>query len=215
MDHLEASRSQAADKYLLDQLDSKARGEFEEHFFECGICAEDVRTGVLFMDNAAAEFQADPALGRVERKPSWADFFRINSLQPAFVLPMIALLAVSGLWLRDHEQLKEQLLQPQAFNGVLIEHTRGAKAAVTVARGEMFSAVSFYIESDSFPAYSLAVDGNGMKPVTLRLKRKAHDTPYSVLLPSAKYKTGSYRITVRGGFGPDAPIVERFALNLE
>ena len=40
MDHSGAIQI-GAERYLLGQLDSKVREEYEEHYFNCGECAED------------------------------------------------------------------------------------------------------------------------------------------------------------------------------
>ena len=49
MDHNEALRLHAVEKYALGELPPSQRDEFEEHFLECQECALDV--------NAAAEFE--------------------------------------------------------------------------------------------------------------------------------------------------------------
>lgn len=43
MDHTEAKRSQALEKYLLRELSPAASEEFELHFFNCSECAEDLQ----------------------------------------------------------------------------------------------------------------------------------------------------------------------------
>lgn len=52
MDHDEALRLQAAVKYVLGELPEVARDSFEEHYFDCGECALDVRAAAAFADNA-------------------------------------------------------------------------------------------------------------------------------------------------------------------
>jgi Putative zinc-finger len=52
MDHIEALRLQAAEKYVLGDLPQLLRDEFEEHFFECQECALDVKAAAGFVDNA-------------------------------------------------------------------------------------------------------------------------------------------------------------------
>ena len=54
MDHNEALRQQAAEKYVLGELPPTLRDEFEEHFFECQECALDVTAAAGFVDNARA-----------------------------------------------------------------------------------------------------------------------------------------------------------------
>ena len=50
MDHTQAVTSMAAEKYLLDELESAVREEFEKHFFICQECAEDIRIGSRFLE---------------------------------------------------------------------------------------------------------------------------------------------------------------------
>jgi len=44
MDHNLASETYAAERYLLDEMPPEERDEFEEHFFSCRVCGEDVQT---------------------------------------------------------------------------------------------------------------------------------------------------------------------------
>src|ERR1700730_4400894 len=43
MDHETAIRVQAAERYLLDEFSPEERTEFEDHFFGCSECADEVR----------------------------------------------------------------------------------------------------------------------------------------------------------------------------
>jgi len=51
MDHNEALRLQAAEKYVLGELPPPLRDEFEEHFFDCQECALDVTATAGFVNN--------------------------------------------------------------------------------------------------------------------------------------------------------------------
>lgn len=50
MDHTEAVRLEAAEKYLLGELPKEQHAEYEEHYFECSACAEELRATVAFME---------------------------------------------------------------------------------------------------------------------------------------------------------------------
>lgn len=50
MNHDEAIREQAVERYLLGELPESDRTRFEEHFFDCVICASDLKAGALFVD---------------------------------------------------------------------------------------------------------------------------------------------------------------------
>lgn len=45
MTHTDAVRTLATERYLLDEMSELERFAFEEHFFDCVECADDVRTG--------------------------------------------------------------------------------------------------------------------------------------------------------------------------
>ena len=55
MNHDQAIREQAVERYLLGELAEDARARFEEHFFDCAICAADLKTGAIFVDALRAE----------------------------------------------------------------------------------------------------------------------------------------------------------------
>ena len=52
MSHEDASRTRAAERYFLNEMLQNERDAFEEHYFVCDICAEDVRMLSSFVENA-------------------------------------------------------------------------------------------------------------------------------------------------------------------
>jgi hypothetical protein len=50
MNHDQAIREQAVERYLLGELPQDARASFEEHFFDCALCAADLKDGAVFVD---------------------------------------------------------------------------------------------------------------------------------------------------------------------
>ena len=52
MDHNEAVRLQAAEKYLLGELPKEQHVAYEEHYFDCPTCAEELKATVAFMESA-------------------------------------------------------------------------------------------------------------------------------------------------------------------
>jgi anti-sigma factor RsiW len=50
MDHAEAIATHAADRYLLGELTAVEADSFEEHFFDCAECADELRVGMRFMN---------------------------------------------------------------------------------------------------------------------------------------------------------------------
>jgi hypothetical protein len=58
MDHREANRIQAVERYLLDELTPVQQDDFEAHLFDCPECAEELRAASIFLDNARSVLRA-------------------------------------------------------------------------------------------------------------------------------------------------------------
>src|SRR5690242_2089456 len=92
MDHREALRLQAAEKYVLGELSPQLRDEYEEHYLECQECGEELKTTVAFVDSARGVLQDEVAV-RTEaeiaqpRKAAWLAWLR-----PAVAVPVFAAL---------------------------------------------------------------------------------------------------------------------------
>lgn len=61
MTHQEAIETLATERYLLDEMGAAERDAFEEHFFSCAECADDVRDGAMMREGAAAGFTRSAA----------------------------------------------------------------------------------------------------------------------------------------------------------
>src|ERR1700752_3796937 len=82
MDHEEAVRQNATERYLLDELDPELRDQFEEHLFDCQDCALDLRAGAMFVEQTKL-ILGEPAAGSEDRlpvgattKPGWFALLR-------------------------------------------------------------------------------------------------------------------------------------------
>ena len=58
MTHQHAIKTLAAERYLLNEMAELERYDFEDHYFSCADCAEDVRLGELLREGAKAGFKA-------------------------------------------------------------------------------------------------------------------------------------------------------------
>src|SRR5262245_40484442 len=100
MNHSEAVRLMASERYLLGELQPQDREEFEEHMFGCQECAVDVRSGMTLIQHSKVILGApqpvllQPKSAPVPSTPK-ANWF--SWLRPAFTAPLMAvLLAVVG-----------------------------------------------------------------------------------------------------------------------
>jgi hypothetical protein len=100
MDHSEAVRLQAAEKYVLGELQGPLRDEYEEHYFDCAECAADLKATAAFVSMSRMAFREEPsaAATAVERptspQPSWVQPFRWAFVAvPAFAALALAVIA--------------------------------------------------------------------------------------------------------------------------
>lgn len=100
MNHADAVRMNATERYLLKELDSVELDQFEEHMFDCHECALDVRAAAAFIDQskeilAKAAAPVPVPVPRPVPAPAPNPWFAW--LRPAFAVPVMAgLLAVIG-----------------------------------------------------------------------------------------------------------------------
>jgi hypothetical protein len=66
MTHEQAVAKQAAERYLLDEMPELERFAFEEHYFACAICAEDVKSGAVMQEGVKAGLLLQPEVGSRE-----------------------------------------------------------------------------------------------------------------------------------------------------
>ncbi|MGC2232538.1 MAG: zf-HC2 domain-containing protein, partial [Candidatus Acidiferrum sp.] len=93
MDHTEAVRLQAAEKYLLGELPKAQREEYEEHYFDCPACADELKMTVTFLESTKQVVRQGGSEAIVEKglvPISAGGWFRW--LRPAFAVPVFAVL---------------------------------------------------------------------------------------------------------------------------
>lgn len=91
MKHEFATTTHAAERYLLHEMTAEERDAFEEHYFACDVCAEDVKLTSQFIEAAKAVWSDD---AEAPPKSSLADWFRMKWLSPATLAVATAAVAV-------------------------------------------------------------------------------------------------------------------------
>src|SRR5271170_873729 len=102
MDHKTAERTMAVEKYLLDEFSPEERDAFEEHFFSCDECAQEIRAGAALMKHGKQIFAHEQSVERPLAVPALAFMLGIVVFQnlvqvPALQRTLIALNAPAVL----------------------------------------------------------------------------------------------------------------------
>jgi hypothetical protein len=144
MDHNEAVRLQAAEKYLLGELPREQHAAFEEHFFDCSECAEEMKATAAFMEGArqVSREKISEAIDIKGLVPASTTRGWFAWLRPAFAVPVFAAL----------------LLFIGYQNGVTIPNLKQASTGVVIGEGaKSFSLLSADSRGEGTSAPKIAV----------------------------------------------------------
>src|SRR5689334_1851726 len=96
MTHAEATKTFASERYLLGEMSAQERDAFEDHFFSCTECAEDVRSGANMRDGVKAGLLPR---GAAESRSPGRMGWRIPVLMPwAMAATLAGIVAYQSLW---------------------------------------------------------------------------------------------------------------------
>ena len=203
MDHSEAIREMLAEKYLLDELSPEARETFEEHFFGCMECAQDVRSGATLIGGMKDVLAEEPArAGAVDRQPESTRSGWLGWLRPALALPVLIVLIgiVAYQNLVSYPKLKMAANTPQVLPWASVNvSSRGANApTITVHHGEGFLLFVNIPPDSRYSSYIAELhDPSGKMEWSLTIPATIEDG-YPVHVPAANRAGGSYTVVVQG-----------------
>ncbi len=204
MDHDEAVRQKATERYLLDELDPELRDQFEEHLFDCQDCALDVRAAAMFVEQTKVALSETPATSSVPSKaagPAKAGWFAWFG--PAFAVPVLALLlAVVGYQnLVTYPHLMQAANRPQVGPWASINvSTRGTTSTVIKAHsGEGFALLINLPPEEGFASYAADLYNPAQKlewsgPISAATPEEGRQ----IYIPGRNRGPGTYKLVVHG-----------------
>jgi hypothetical protein len=202
MDHDEAVRLKATERYLLEELDADQRDEFEEHLFDCQDCAMDVRSGAMFVEQTKVALSEAPVLAP-KPEPNQSSTGWLGWLRPAFAVPVMAvLLAIIG-----YQNFIQIPYQQQAANqvqelphGSINIRTRGGSTRQLIGHaGQDFVLIPNIPPDLTYPSYIFELyNGAGKLQWSLTIAAASPDDFRTIKIPGAGLEQGTYKLTVSG-----------------
>lgn len=100
MDHNSAIENHTAERYLMGELNEAERDAYEEHFFCCAACADEIKSANEFMESARQvvhdELKSE-IYSHVAHRSIWGSWLNWRSmLQPIPAMACVLLVAVTG-----------------------------------------------------------------------------------------------------------------------
>jgi hypothetical protein len=202
MDHSDAVRLKATERYLLNELDPDQLDQFEEHLFDCPDCALDVRAAAMFIEQSknvvSATAEAVPVQVLIpvrEAGFSW--------LRPVFAVSVVAvLLAVIAYQnLVTFPQMQNALHRPQVMPWASVNvGTWGAGGPVIAAApGQGFLLFVRIPPEASYASYTADLyNPAGRLEWSLNFPASSREDQWPIQIPGAQREAGTYTIAVRG-----------------
>lgn len=226
MDHVQALTSMSTEKYLLGELTPAACDDFEEHFFGCKDCADDVRSGATFLEHSKI-LLATPAVAPVERPVvqkvrtkswtwSWSGMMAMGA-----VAVMLAVIGYQNLVEYPRlEKMASVVGTPYVMPSVSLinSHSRGSNAPPVVSSaGKPFLLFLDIPASDQYTSYQATLQNSAGDIVwSLPISAAAAKDTLPIQVPQSKVVAGDYAIVVSGIVSGKAAVeVGRYPFKLQ
>jgi hypothetical protein len=233
MEHAEAIDTGAAERYTLGQMSEAERDRYEEHFFDCPDCAEEVRSASLFLENAEAAVRDSEAAKRdVEERVvvlprasrGWKSWFWPLPLGAAAALVLLLGGPLVYLGLVKMPQLERARVEAEALQAApwhFLSVSRSEPRAVRVSPGQRM--IGFTLTKSGtrvHPFYSCEVrDASGRVVESNVVPAPPQGGELQIVVPTGKLQPGAHVIAVAGLESPSGrPAADSFTLypfNLE
>jgi len=205
MEHDEATRSHAAARYVAKELSPEERDAFEEHFFDCKPCADEIRFELTFAANvraASREQRAKQPAAEPPRSGFWHKWREWLRLRPALAFSSAANVALAGGLAYVVLNGARQAAEPQLTRAYFAPgNARGAGDVNLLPPGAPFYVVRFPSPKASLESYSYEIlNAAGKRESSGSLKAPAGDDD-SLYLPVSLdgLSAGVHTLVIRGG----------------
>jgi hypothetical protein len=200
MDHKLAAETNTVEKYILNELTGAERLAFEEHLFDCAICAGQVKLDSIVIGNLKQVLLEERTKPVASRPPARAKLDLFGWLRPMTLVPTFAALALAVIVGYQNFVYIPGLTRPQVLETApIFPVTRDAAPVVTETKAPVF-AISFDVDSpQSYASYTceFQLDGKGTVLEIGSGPRKTKEFTLNLLLPAKQFPPGRYTMILR------------------
>ena len=218
---------QAAEKYVLGELSPSQREEYEEHYFDCGECAVDVKSIATFADTCREVLRQEAEAARqgiaLPARGGWFAWLR-----PAFAVPTMAALVLFVVYQNTVTipRAREAAMQGavQVFTtpfSLQMANVRGGEEVKVQIHAEDNLPLRFdFTPRQSFGEYvGQLQDEAGNTMFHVELPGSYANKEVSLVIPAGALKPGKYALVFSGAPGakgqPNREEVLRLAFSVE
>lgn len=210
MEHNYAIENHTAERYLLQELDEQERDAYEEHFFSCSACAEEVKIAAEFLDSAKRVVQQElkeQLYGHVVHRSLWGSWLNWRSMvHPMPAMACLLLVVSVGVGTYQNRVTIPGLKQaaaPRLFPALPpLRDTKAAAKEVFFSKGKSFM-LPFEIPSSDFSSYDISVvtQSNVKKLSFQNVTPSDAKKALEIFVPAGTLEAGRYSIVIEGSGG--------------
>ncbi len=205
MDHGEAIRLGATEKYVLGELPQSLRNEFEEHYFDCQECALDVKAGATFVDAAREIFRLNigKSVPRVSaRARGWFAWFRPAIAVPAFAILLVVIAYQNTVTIpraKKEPAHGEGQFFTSSFSLRKANERGGEEVKVQVHPNESFALKFDFAPTRTFDSYLCQLqDEAGRSLLQVSVPGSSVNQEAQLVVPAGHVKPGRYSLVFIG-----------------
>lgn len=199
MEHQEATAASLPERYLLGELTAAEADAFEEHYFDCADCADDVRAGMQLMEGGRqlVRERAEPAAPAhvtsiaQHRRARW-------QWMPYAAAAVFAFALVGSLLMREGGAVTPRLAVATSTADLSGEARAGEDAAAVTLPAVITIAIPPDPPHERYRLRVVAPNGALLQELPLS-REQASD--YVSLIVDAGHTAGTYRVEIEGA-GP-------------
>lgn len=213
MEHSDAVKLQLCEKYVFGELTPDLRAAFEDHFFDCTVCAEAVHAATnfaagsrqIFGESSAPQrtFAAEPARPVSGNVSGWFAWLR-----PAFAVPVMALLLLvvgyqNLVTLPHYKELAIQSESPRVMPtfSLLNGNTRSDSSTAATFRVHANESFGIYVDvpvTQGFSTYTVQLEDPSGHSSALRTLTSEEAQKTQVVQLNSGSSGGTYTLHILG-----------------
>jgi hypothetical protein len=181
MDHTEATATFATDRYLLGELSDAQADAFEEHYFDCAECTDDLRAGMQLLSGGRMLTGAAPAAApapvvQIADRRRWVWL-------PAALAAALALAVTAPIIVKQQRDARTPVFEEASQQSFLLSAARGPNDVPSTLDGN--KPIVLFVDVPSEPTYAQyearlqRPDGSVMK-VSFKPDPDGNPTPLTV-----------------------------------
>jgi hypothetical protein len=222
MNHDEAVREQAVERYLLGELAQDVRARFEEHLFDCAICAADLKTGAVFVDALRSDRQpADASKPDLRIVPKRTAPWLRPWLVPALAASLLVVAYQNILVLPAMRRAAAVTQAPAVMNNVILANidARGGDIpkVAAPALGSFLLSVDIPSKGDYASYICLLYNASGDRLWQMPITVQQVENTVSLRVPTDRAASGANELRILGvpAAGGSPVEVGRYRFNLQ